>query len=188
VPEDFIARAAAQDRHRLASASVDLRSSLSIERQVRAIGATWLDRQLVADKAALGETGFGADVRNALAQRKEFLVEHGFAERREARFVLMRDLLTTLRDREVMSAGHAIAAESGLVHRPVVEGQRVSGIYRRSVLLASGRFALLDDGVGFSLVPWRPVIERRLGQSITGVVRGNDVSWDFSRQRGLGIG
>ncbi|WP_425504535.1 MULTISPECIES: hypothetical protein [Rhodanobacter] len=26
-------------------------------------------------------------------------------------------------------------------------GQRVAGIYRRSVMLASGRYALLDDGM-----------------------------------------
>jgi hypothetical protein len=46
----------------------------------------------------------------------------------------------------------------------VADGQRVAGIYRRSVMLASGRYAMLDDGMGFSLVPWRPVIEQRLGQ------------------------
>ncbi len=46
------------------------------------------------------------------------------------------------------------------------DGQRVAGIYRRSVMLASAtlRYAMLDDGVGFSLVPWKPVIEQRLGQ------------------------
>lgn len=42
--------------------------------------------------------------------------------------------------------------------------QRVACSYRRSVMLASERYALLDDGMGFSLVPWRPVIEQRLGQ------------------------
>jgi hypothetical protein len=46
-----------------------------------------------------------------------------------------------------------------LVHRLVADGERVSGIYRRNVQLTSGRFAMLDDSVGFSLVPWRPVIE-----------------------------
>lgn len=33
------------------------------------------------------------------------------------------------------------------------DGERVSGVYRRSVMLASGRYAMLDDGKGFSLVP-----------------------------------
>jgi len=36
-------------------------------------------------------------------------------------------------------------------------------IYLRSVILASGRYAMLDDGLGFSLVPWKPVIEERFG-------------------------
>lgn len=35
-----------------------------------------------------------------------------------------------------------------------VDGQHVAGIYRRSAMLASGRYAMLDDGMGFSLVPW----------------------------------
>ncbi len=42
----------------------------------------------------------------------------------------------------------------------------MAGIYRRSVMLASGRYAMLDDGMGFSLVPWKPVIEQRLGQRV----------------------
>ncbi len=73
-------------------------------------------------------------------------------------------------------------------YRPTVEGQRVSGIYRRSVQLASGRYALLDDGIGFSLVPWKPVIEQRLGQSVSAVIQGNSVSWQLGRQRGPSIG
>lgn len=47
---------------------------------------------------------------------------------------------------------------------------------------------MLDDGMGFSLVPWRPVIEQRLGQAMTAVVRGGGVSWKFGQQRGPSIG
>lgn len=35
---------------------------------------------------------------------------------------------------------------------------------------------MLDDGMGFSLTPWWPVIERRLGQQIAATVRGGGVS------------
>jgi len=188
VPENFIARSAAQDRQRGGDVSVAIRSAWPIERQVGAIGATWLDQQLVGEKWTLSETGYGAEVHSALQQRRQFLVEQGFAEWRTDRFVPARNLLVTLRSSELENAAKVIEVESGLVHRSVVDGQRVSGTYRRSVSLASGRFALLEDGVGFSLAPWRPVIESRLGQSVSGIVRGGDVSWDFSRQRGLGIG
>jgi hypothetical protein len=74
-----------------------------------------------------------------------------------------------------------------LTHRPIGDGDTVSGTYRHSVQLASGRFAMLDDGVGFSLVPWRPVMEQRLGQAISGIARGNMVSWDLGRSRGPAI-
>ncbi|PWK81221.1 uncharacterized protein DUF3363 [Fulvimonas soli] len=77
---------------------------------------------------------------------------------------------------------------TGLEYRAAVDGQRVAGTYRRSVMLASGRFAMLDDGVGFSLVPWRPVIAPRLGQALSAVVRGADVSWTLGRQRGPVVG
>ena len=101
--------------------------------------------------------------------------------------VLANNLLSTLRDREVSKAAEAISAETGLGYRAVKDGDNVSGIYRRSVQLASGRFAMVGDGFGFSLVPWKPVIESRLGQSVAGVMRGASVSWNLSRQRGIGI-
>jgi hypothetical protein len=56
-----------------------------------------------------------------------------------------------------------------------------------SLMLASGRYAMLDDGMGFSLVPWRPVIEQRLGQQIAATVRGSGVSWEVGRTPTRGV-
>ncbi|MEI7065767.1 DUF3363 domain-containing protein [Dickeya chrysanthemi] len=56
------------------------------------------------------------------------------------------------------------------------------------MLLASGRYAMLDDRLGFSLVPWKPAIKLRLSQPMTATIRGNRVAWEFSRQRGPAIG
>ena len=67
------------------------------------------------------------------------------------------------------------------------EGERVSGIYRRRVDLASGRFALIEDERQFALVPWRPIVERQLGREVSGVLRGGSISWNLRRERGLGI-
>lgn len=69
----------------------------------------------------------------------------------------------------------------------MADGQRVAGIYRRSIMLASGRYAMLDDGMGFSLVPWKPVIEPKLGQQIAATVRGDGVSWNFGNQRRMDL-
>jgi len=131
------------------------------------------------------ESGFAAKVRLALAERTEYLIEHGLASRNGVRLVLTPNLVRTLRQRELQAAAKAIEGQSGLVYRPTEEGQKISGVYRRTLLLVSGRFAVLDDATGFSLVPWRPVIETRLGQQINAVVRGDFVSWEFGRNRGL---
>jgi len=185
VPADYLDRAARFEAERSAGAVVELKSQLPIGRQARAIGATWLDRALI-EGAAPAPTGFGADVRSALDERRTFLVEEGLATRRGQRLTLARDLLSTLRDREIAEVGRRLADETGLEHRPVKDGDSVHGVVRRSVMLASGRFAVLDDGVGFSLVPWKPVLEQRLEQTVSGVTRGGSVSWDVSRQRGIG--
>jgi hypothetical protein len=101
--------------------------------------------------------------------------------------ILARNLLGTLRNRELAQAAKDIATETGLEHRPVADGQLVAGTYRRSVMLASGRYAMLDDGMGFSLVPWKPVIEQKLGQLVSAVMYGTSVNWQLARQRSIAV-
>ena len=187
VPDDLAERGRQYDAQRLGGAAVELKSHLPIERQARVIGATWLDQQLIGGGSGLGDLGFGGDAKQAMQQRADFLEEQGLAQRRGQRIILARNLLGTLRNRELAQAAKDIAADTGLEHRPTADGQRVAGIYRRSVMLASGRYAMLDDGMGFSLVPWRPVIEQRLGQQVAATVRAGGVSWEVGRQRGPSI-
>ena len=188
VPKDLPEQGQRYDAQRLGGVAVELRSHLPIERQARVVGATWLDQQLIGGGTGVGNLGFGSEVREALRQRADFLVDQGLAERRGQRVILARNLLATLRSREIAVTASDIAAKTGLTHRPVGEGEQVSGVYRQSIQLASGRFAMLDDGMGFSLVPWRPVIEQRLGQQLSVVVRGSSATWSFGRKYGLSIG
>jgi type IV secretory pathway VirD2 relaxase len=183
IPANLMQSAEQHDARKTNGWVIELRSHLSIEQQVRAVGATWLDRSLVTD-AGVANRGFGAEVRDAMGSRADFLSEQGLAERRGQRVVLARNLLTTLRDRDLAAAGQSLQEQTGQTYRPLRDDQQVSGIYRQSIQLASGRFAVLDDGMGFSLVPWRPVIERRLGQQVSAVARGSSVTWHLGRQRG----
>ncbi|MFZ3118457.1 MAG: relaxase/mobilization nuclease and DUF3363 domain-containing protein [Variovorax sp.] len=187
VPGDLPEQGQRYDAQRLGGVAVELKSHLPIERQARVIGATWLDQQLIGGGSGLGDLGFGAEAKQAMQQRADFLAEQGLAERRGQRVILARNLLGMLRNRELAQAAKDIAGETGLEHRPVADGQRVAGIYRRSVMLASGRYAMLDDGIGFSLVPWKPVIEQRLGQPLAAIVRGSGVCWEIGRKRGPAI-
>jgi type IV secretory pathway VirD2 relaxase len=157
VPDDLPARGHQYDAQRLGGVAVELKSHLPIERQAHVIGATWLDQQLIGGGKRFGDFGFGSEVKDAL------------------------------QNRELTQAAQDIATETGLEHRSVADGQRVAGIYRRSIILASGRYAMLDDGIGFRLVPWRPVIEQRLGQQIAATVRGGGVSWEIGRTKGISV-
>jgi len=138
--------------------SLATRSDLSIEEQVIAGGSTWLDRQLLAKDPPLGARGFGAEVRNSMDARVDHLVEQGLAPRQGQRVVFARDLLATLRRRELLEATAKLSAETGLLYRPAADGEHVAGVYRQRVTLASGRFAMIDDGLGFELVPWQPAL------------------------------
>ncbi len=172
-------------RERLALA---VRSDLPIEAQVSASGATWLDRRLL-DRAPLvtAEGGFGGAVRAALETRTEYLIAEGLARRQAQRVLFARDLLETLQRRELDVAGARLSETSDLTHLHAKEGDHVTGIYRQRLGLASGRFAMIDDGPGFSLVPWTPALEKHLGRQVAGVVTTSGVDWSFGRKRGLSV-
>lgn len=184
VPGDLPERGRQHDAQRLdGGLVVELKSHLPIERQVRAIGATWLDQQLIGGGKCLGAMGFGGEVKDALQRRVDFLAGQGLAERHGTRVILARDLLANLRHRDLEKAARDITADTGLEHRPPVNGTRLTGVYRRSIMLVSGRYAVLDDGMGFSLVPWKPVLEPRLGKQLAVTMRNGSASWEFGRQR-----
>ena len=183
IPHDLPERGRLFDRRDGGAVEVVLKSVLPVERQVRVIGATWLDQQLVTGGAGIGTQGFGGEVRSLLATRGAFLVEHQLAESRDGHVVFARDAIARLRQRDLAAGAAKIAAETGRAYRPFREGQAISGTYRRAMWFASGQFAVLDDGRGFSLVPWRPVLAGREGQAMSAIVRGDSVTWQLGRQR-----
>ena len=166
-----------------------VRSDLDLQHQVSATGATWLDRQSIArEPVAMSDGGFGAEVRDAMRQRAEHLVGEGLAEQQGRRVIFNRNLIDTLRRREVEAVAGQLAKETGQPFKPAESGEYVAGTYRQRLTLASGRFAMIDDGLGFQLVPWSPSLDKQLGRHVSGVARdGGGVDWDFGRKRGLGL-
>ena len=188
IPDYLAERGRLYDAHRMGSGvTVELKSHLPIERQARVMSATWLDQLLIGRGEALGDLGFGGEVKDALKHRVDFLAEQGLAERHGQRLFLAHTLKAKLRECELTKVGQDLAAETGLEYRPVTYGQRVVGTYRQRVLLASGRFAMLHDGVNFSLVPWHPVLESRLGQQVTATAHGDDANFEWQRKRDIGL-
>ena len=188
IPDDFESQTAAYDAGRNRQASVRVLSMLDLEKQIGAVGATWLDRRLVTpDAADLAPAGFGQQLREAMDQRREHHIQEGDATRQQqGRVFYRRNLLATLREREVASVGAEMAESKGLPFRAATDGENVSGKFTGTVQLSIGKFAVIEKSHEFTLVPWRPVIDRQLGREVMGVMQGGSVSWQLGRQRGLG--
>ena len=189
IPEDFEQRAADYDAKRRRTLSVRVLTIFDLEAQITSDGATWLDRQILGrDNADPVEFGFGREVIHAKHRRVQVHVEQGLAERAgENQFLVRRDLLATLEQREVTRVGQELAEKRGAPFRPAKDGERIYGTFKETLQLNSGKYALIENSREFTLVPWRPVIDRRLGREVAGLVRGNDISWEFGRRRSLGI-
>lgn len=188
VPGAVVETRAYEDAKGRTRLGLAVQSDFSIAAQITAPGATWIDRQLLSRDPPIANAGFGADVRAAMSARADHLIEEGLARRHGQHVIFARDLLVTLRRRELDETAAKLAAEHGLRHQPLAEGQPVCGIYRQRITLASGRFAMIDDGLGFQLVPWRPALERHLGQEVRGIATpAGRIEWSFGRRRGLGL-
>lgn len=188
IPEDYERRAAAHDAGRNRQATVRVLSAMALDKQIGADGTTWLDQRLLrGDRSDIASSGFGQEVRDALDQRRDHHLASGDATRQGARVLYRRNLLATLRDRELARVGASLAERKGLAFRSAVDGARVSGTFTGTVQLASGKFALVEQSQEFTLVPWRPVIDPQLGREVTGVVKGGSISWQLGRGRDLGV-
>jgi hypothetical protein len=121
-------------------------------------------------------------------RRRETLIEQGDAIRQpDGRTAYRRNLIATLQEREVARAGEETAARRALPFRATANGETVSGSFTGTVQISSGKFAIVEKSHDFTLVPWRPVIDRQLGREVSGTVQGGSVSWQLGRQRGPGL-
>lgn len=119
---------------------------------------------------------------------REHHIEQADATRaRDGRVFYRRSLLATLREREVARIGAEMAESKGLPFRAATVGENVSGRFTGTVQLSSGKFAVVEKSHEFTLVPWRPVIDRQLGREVMGVVQSGSVSWQLGKSRGLAV-
>jgi len=190
VGRDHLADALAHEQRQGLKAPVIIEtlSNRPLEQLPAHDGETWLDRQLTAATPKPLQRGFGAEVRGAMQQRRQWLVEQQLAEGEEGITRYRRNMLQLLQRRELDRVIANIEQETGLAHRQPHGDAPIEGTYRRAVQVGDKRYALIEHAQEFSLVPWRPVLERAVGKSVSGVVRGEGISWTIgTRTRGLGI-
>ncbi len=186
IASNHLERAAAYEvaRARDQPVTVEILSPEPIERIVEARAATWLDRELVADtQLPLRAAGFGKETSGALAIRRQWLLDEGFAVRQGERVIVRSRALDELCQLEIRSMADVLAREIG---KPLAEprhGERIEGRLGRPVDLLSGRHALVERSRDFVLVPWRPALERQVGKPVAGIMRDQGVSWQIGRRR-----
>jgi type IV secretory pathway VirD2 relaxase len=186
IAPDHLARVSAFEVARLQDRPVAIAvlSAHPLETQVAAEAATWIDRTLVGeDIYPIRDAGFGADILGAQARRRQWLLAQGFAQETSDGLRFGKGMIAALARRELLRVADALSGELDRPFGEAIEGERISGIYRRSIALVSGRFALIERARDFTLVPWRPALERQTGKAVSGLMRGDGINWSIGRGR-----
>jgi type IV secretory pathway VirD2 relaxase len=164
--------------------AVETVSPMPIDRLATVDAATWLDRRIAGeDSTPVRDAGFGRELRQAETLRRVWLVEQGYAEDRDAGLRLRADALATLRRRELLRVAGRFSDELGLAFAEIKPGERIEGMLRQRVDTFGGRYVLVEKSREFTLVPWRPSLERQIGRPVSGILRGDGVSWSLGRGR-----
>jgi type IV secretory pathway VirD2 relaxase len=164
--------------------AIETLSAQPLDRLVEADAATWLDGELVtANPEPLRDAGFGREVASAQAQRRQWLIAEELAQEQDGWTTYRPEMLATLQRRELLRVAGQLSDELGLAFTEAKAGDRIEGKLVRGVDMASGRHALIKRSRDFTLVPWRPVLERQIGKPVSGIMREGGVNWNFGRQR-----
>jgi hypothetical protein len=185
IPSDYLTQAGEYERASALSrpVGVSTNSSLSLKQMETAIGATWIDRSLVDGEASPLARGFGGEIERAKAIRRAFLFKSGVLKAQDGQ--LTKAHLIELERRDLAKAGQGLAREMGKPYQAAPTSGRVKGIYAKALDRPSGKYAVIERAKDFTLVPWREVLERQRGKSVTGLIRGKTISWTFGKGRGV---
>lgn len=186
IPSDHLDKVGAYEKRQVADrpVSVEVLSAVPIERLPSADAATWIDHELVSPATPIRDAGFGREVLSAQAARRQWLIAQQLAQEENGQTIYRSNLLTELRRRDVLSVARNLSSELGLPFAEARAGEHIGGRFLRRVDLESGRFALIERSRDFTLVPWRPVLEKQRGKEVSGIMRETGPSWTIGRQRG----
>ena len=180
IGEDYLRDAARHEAVRSGGAYVVVKSWIDIDAQITARAPVWLDD---ADEKEFGEAGLGADIVAARARRAAFLKWEGLWS--EEAGGITPEVREKLAAEELESAAAREARRTGKAYRAVTASVPFEGVYERPVDLSQGRFALVARAKEFTLVPWRPELERVRGQAIVLHRTRSGIGWRIGAGRGI---
>ena len=165
--------------------TIETLSAVSLDRLPHSDAATWLDKELMADEPEpVRDAGFGREVRAAQALRRQWLIDEQLADEQDGRINYRPGTIAALQRRELLRVAGQLSNELSLPFVETKSGDHVDGRFSRAIEIASGRHALIERSRDFTLVPWRPVLERQVGKSVSGIMRRDGINWTIGRGRG----
>ncbi len=164
--------------------AIETLSAIPLDKLPGTDAATWLDRELVAEAPVpVRDAGFGHEVRSAQAMRRQWLITEQLADEQDGQTVYRRGMLAALQRRELLRVARQLSDKLGVPFAEAREGEAVQGRLVRAVEMTSGRHALIERSRDFTLVPWRSVLDRHVGKSVSGIMRDGGINWTLGRQR-----
>lgn len=186
IASDHVARAAAYERNAVRDrpVAVEILSAVPLERLPRAGAVTWLDREaLAASSEPLRSKGFGGEVRAAQRLRRQWLVEQELADPDGEGIAYRPGALAALQRRELLRLARRLSNELGSEFSETGKGDRIEGRVTRRIDAEGGRYTLVEKAKQFTLVPWKPVLDRHIGKEVAGRMRESGVNWTIGRGR-----
>ena len=181
LPKDYLRRAKEFETARgfTNPVKLDVRSHLSLSKLPKVIGKTWLDTENLSGGSF---SGFGKEVEGAKAARQNFLLAKNIIQKSSG---VTPAALETLEKMDLDAAGKTLAQKMGKPYAASSGSGRIAGVYREAVQRPSGKYAVIEKSKEFTLVPWRKTMDRNLGRSISGVMKGQTISWTLTKGRGI---
>ena len=197
VPDDFEERAITLDLKQGRASGVKLLSVQDLENQLASPGATWLDRSQVSwgrddmDGISSKRSAFAKDLDKAFQQRREWLIEQGYAERSQEgakRYItFQRGYVKALEAEGFNAATQKLENMTGKAHVAAQNGRLIEGTVSQKYELPHGPHAMIETQRAFYLVPWERHHAQKWGKRIKGrVLGGGGIDWDAGRSRGIG--
>ncbi|BEV11941.1 DUF3363 domain-containing protein [Asticcacaulis sp. DW145] len=192
IDPDHLDKALAYERKDVARlpVSISVQASRALDKLVGYKGVTWLDRQWVAGPSTeCAHSGFGQALRSALQARRQWLLEEGIwmPVTGQGAETLDPSVLKTLHQQEMTDVAAGLEASTGKTCRTVPRGGLVEGRLREIIETESEKYAVVERAKDFALVPWRPVLDKHIGQDVSGLMREGGINWTIGRARGLEI-
>ncbi len=186
IPKDYLKRAAVFEKSRGFGnpVAIDIVSRVALEDLPQTIGKTWLDTELMSAESNTAFSGFGQETEDAKMKRQQFLRSQNVISK-DGR--VTQETLAKLETMDLERAGNSLSSQIGKSYKRAPETGRIAGTYVQAINRPSGKYAVIEKSKEFTLVPWRATMDRNLGKSISGLVKGQAISWTLTKGIGRNI-